>query len=96
MVIAAIEAVPAADRSDADKRFLQRLKATDARALLGNDVDTYVARVRDKLGSSNADVRKAEVRRLFEKSLELRRAVLRDPTFRTLDETGGILLFPLP
>ena len=96
VVIAAIEAVPATNRSDFDKRFLERLKATDARALLSTDVDAYLARVSDKLGSSNADVRTAEVRRLFKKSLDLRKAVLRDRTFRTLDETRGTLLFPLP
>jgi hypothetical protein len=63
---------------------------------LANDVDAYLTRVRDKLESADANVRRTEVRRLFQKSLDLRRAVLRDRTFGTLDETRGTLLFPLP
>jgi hypothetical protein len=96
LVLEAIEAVPEAERSDADKRFLERLKAADARTLLANDVDAYLTRVRDKLESADANVRRTEVSRLFQKSLDLRRAVLRDRTFGTLDETRGTLLFPLP
>jgi hypothetical protein len=63
---------------------------------LDHDVDAYLTRVRDKLASLDANVRQTEVRRLFEKSVDLRRAVLQNPTFSTLDETRGTLLFPLP
>ena len=96
LVVEAIEAVPEAERSDTAKRFLERLKAADARTLLANDVAAYLTRVRGKLESTDTDVRRTEVRRLFEKLLDLRQAVLRDQTFRTLDETRGMLLFPLP
>lgn len=95
-VIEAIEAVPEAERSDAAKRFLERLKAADARALLADDVDAYLKRVRGKLESPEPDVRRAEVRRLFHKLLDLRLAVVRDAELGNLDETNGTLLLPLP
>lgn len=72
--------------------FLTLLKSANAVDILRNRVKDYVERVRTKLQTE----RSAELERLYRRAIESRQAILNDPTLKSLDETGGRLLFPLP
>jgi len=92
-VIATIQATepitgtPAAD-------FLALLQSEDAVKVLRKRIDAYLTRVKVQLG--NQETRFAELQRLHEKTITLRRAIITHPSMGNLDETGGQLLFPLP
>jgi hypothetical protein len=96
-VIAKINAAGPATGSPADE-FRTLLKSADAVQELDARVKAYVARVKTKLDTApaNATTRKSELERLFGIVIARRKAMEADPILRTLDETGGQLLLPLP
>ena len=61
---------------------------------LDKKCQAYAARVETAL--NNPATRPAEVERLFAILVARRKAMLNNPLFAPLDETGGKLLFPLP
>ncbi len=90
-VIGAIRAsAPAAGTPAA--LLLQRLEAIDPIELLRQDVAQYRTDLENDL---NGPSRAAELERLHDKLLALRRAVIDHPVLGTINETGNRLL-PLP
>lgn len=91
-VIAAIQASqPAAESVEA--RFLALLQDPDPKKRLSDQADAYLAREKAQLG--NAQTRSAELTRLYQKAIAVRRAALNDETLKTLNESE-VLLFPVP
>jgi hypothetical protein len=93
-VVKNLEALnPAAGTPEA--LFLQRLKSpTTAVASLKTQVDQYVNRERTRLGANaKPKDRSQELIRLYKLMLQRREAMLKDANLKSLDETGGKLLF---
>ncbi|MFM2430206.1 MAG: hypothetical protein RLZZ511_1419 [Cyanobacteriota bacterium] len=93
-VVKNLEALnPAAGTPEA--LFLQRLKSpTTAVASLKTQVDQYVNRERTRLGiNAKPKDRSQELIRLYKLMLQRREAMLKDANLKSLDETGGKLLF---
>jgi len=91
-IIEAIENSAIASGSEADA-FLTLLKNPDPRSELEQRVNQYHERVRTRLEDPAA--REAELKRLHNKVIALRRAVLRDSVLQAINETGD-RLFPMP
>lgn len=92
-VIAKIDADNPAPGSPADE-FRTLLKDADAVKLLDKKCQTYATRVETAL--KEPTTRTAELERLFTTLVNRRKAMLKNPLFASLDETGGKLLFALP
>lgn len=92
-VIAKIDADNPAPGSAADE-FRTLLKDADAVKLLDKKCQAYAARVETAL--KEPTTRPAELERLFTTLVNRRKAMLKNPLFAPLDETGGKLLFALP
>lgn len=92
-VIAKIDADSPAPGSAADE-FRTLLKQPDVVRQLDERVQGYANRVQTALGTSAT--RPAELERLFKVLVTRRQAMLGNPLFAPLDETGGRLLFPMP
>lgn len=93
-VVKNLEALnPAAGTPEA--LFLQRLKTpNNAIAALKTQVDQYVNRERNRLGpNAKLKDRSQELIRLYKLALQRREAMLKDANLKSLDETGGRLLF---
>jgi hypothetical protein len=93
-VVKNLEALnPAAGTPEA--LFLQRLKSpNNAIATLKTQVDQYVNRERNRLGANaKPKDRSQELIRLYKLALQRREAMLKDANLKSLDETGGKLLF---
>jgi hypothetical protein len=92
-VIAKIDLENPAPGSSAHE-FRALLKEPDAVKKLDKLIQAYVTRVETALNAP-AD-RATELERLFKTLLARRQAMLDNPMFASLDETGGKLLFALP
>jgi hypothetical protein len=93
-VIAALEnAAPA--NGTPEMTLLQLLKDPNPVAKLQEQVDAYHTREKNQL--LNQQTRVDELRRLYRKALDIRRAVRDHPVLRNLDETDNPgRLLPLP
>lgn len=92
-VIAKIDAANPTPGSPADE-LRTLLKEPDAVKALDKKCQAYAARVETALNTPAT--RPAELERLFAVLVARRKAMLNNPLFAPLDETGGRLLFPLP
>jgi hypothetical protein len=98
-VLANIDAVtPTVAADSAAGEFRALLSSPDAVKELDRRVADYVARVKARLDAApaNAAARKQELERLFDVLISRRQAVEKHAVLRSLDETGGGLLLPLP
>ena len=90
LLVAALTAIE--QRSEHEELLLSRLTSGDAVALLREDVARYLEEVR---GDFSADATSA-VRKWLGVAIARRQAMLDDVVLRSLDETQGFLLLPLP
>ncbi|MDY6936171.1 MAG: hypothetical protein SWY16_00775 [Cyanobacteriota bacterium] len=88
--IAALERANPSSNSP-EGRFLSRLKSDDPIALLQDEVNDYLARETQLLGSDEA-TRFVELKRLYSLAISRRQNVLGDEVLRNLDETQGFFL----
>ncbi|MBW3599548.1 MAG: hypothetical protein KY475_20035, partial [Planctomycetes bacterium] len=98
LTLAVIQAIEESNPplGSAAAEFSDLLKSQDARETLKAKVKAHFDRVNERLSSSDPAVRKDELRRLYRKAVGVRKALVADPVFEALDETGGQLLLPLP
>jgi hypothetical protein len=94
-VIAAIDAAAPAAGTTADE-FRSLLKSDNALKELEIRVKAYTKRVDAELAAGDPGRRKAELLRLYRTLVERRQAMGAHPVLGNLDETQGLLLFPLP
>lgn len=94
-VVDAIDRAEPAPGSAADE-FRTLLKSDDAVRELDRRVNEYAKRVKTELTAADPARRKAELKRLYHVLIDRRRAFRAHPVLGNLDETQGLLLFPLP
>lgn len=93
-----IQAIEAANRAagSVEEEFLSLLRQKD-----GAPQEVLRQRVRDyalelEIDLENPAIRPARLQQLFGQLIDSRQRVLADPRLGSLDETGGLLLFPTP
>ena len=75
-------------------QFLERLKQGNATEDLRTKVQQYLEREKTQL--ENPETRFDELQRLYRIAIQHRQSILRNQVLKTLDETQGTLLFPVP
>lgn len=75
--------------------FLEILKSSDPRKILGDRVKDYRSRLANNLDKSNPSLRQAELKRLYDLAISRRQTVVMDANLSALNETRDLLL-PLP
>jgi hypothetical protein len=93
-VIATLESQNPSSDSTAGE-FLAILKSDNPIEVLRERVQAYRTNLDSKLNSSNPEIRKAELKRLYDVAIARRQAIQDDQTLSPLNETGD-LLFPVP
>ena len=76
--------------------FRNLLTSANAVSALQTRVKDYVNRVKNALESPNPAQRKEELERLYTLLVKRRLLMRAHPILKELDETNGLLLFPLP
>lgn len=75
-------------------QFLTLLKQGNATEVLRNKVQQYLEREKQQL--NNSETRLEELKRLYRLAIQQRESILQHQVLKTLDETQGKLLFPVP